>query len=611
MLLFSPFFDIFSIDPENVVNKLEYWGVHCSVAMISRICDLLFVTVLILTAFFAWKGITYKQRRYIRLQIGAENKQFNSKLSRWLFVDTFYLDTPPSNFDTPETALEQKGHNLIKEFTKRVFKERDNNTLHLVLGGSGMGKSSFLVGALRKYVMHNPWFRHFEIILINLGNADCLQAIKNVEEKANTILLLDALDENLEAASSIDVFMQKLEKEISSFPITVITCRTQFFPDSSAELQTAGICGNGSYKDNLRYRHYYIRYFNDWDVKKYLLKKYPLRPFSYVKARKAVSLCNSLAHRPLLLSYIDDIIKEKSIHLNNELDLYEKLIELWIRREANILSSAGGEDVHKLLKDFSMLLAEKMYRDYQNKMDYYVTGAEADTIISKLGIQGIGHAFKTRSLVERDAEGNYKFAHRTFMEFFMAQIAFANDSFPFEIVGLDAVKHFFYQICYRHIEVQEAEGYVLLGESEPFVCALDQMDIKTTRGGLRLRALQSMPDIHVLSIDCRLLSDVLSFIDGTNIRYLRISGYKRTISLNPIMQHPQVLYLWIDGEECSKSFLKLAAKQEISIIVNDRIALYYERPNCPMDFLASAKLEQDVNNSMMIQLLDYSDNYDE
>ena len=610
MLLFSPI-DLLGINPDDVVDRLAYWGIQSSVPVVSRVLDVIIVVFSFFFLYLAWRVLTYRQRRYVSERIGAENKHFNSRLSRWLFIDTFFLEKPLSEFDTPEIVLKQKGRNLIKEFTCKVFKEKDNAYLHLVLGGSGMGKSSFLVGALRKYVMHNPWNRRYEIVLINLGNKDCIQRIQRIAEKANTILLLDALDENRDAASSLDSFMEKLEDEIRDFPITVITCRTQFFPNYESELRQAGLCGHGSYKDNLKYKHYYIRYFNDWDVKKYLIKKYPFRVFSYVKARKAVSLCRSLSHRPLLLSYIDDIISEKNFRVNNELDLYEKLIDLWIRREICLLSSPNGVIDAKLLYRFSLLLAEKMYRDYPQKRDYFVTGSEADLIFNQLGIQGTSQSFKMRSLIERDAMGNYKFAHRTFMEYFLAQRAFSDDSFPFLIVGLDSVQRFFCQISNRHIKEQEAASYVIRGESEPMVGYYDQIDIKSIKGGLKLKALQAFPGIRVLSFDSRLLNDVLTFVDGTSVKYLRISGYKKSTPLHPVLLHPQIQYLWIDGEDCSKSFLKSATKQGVSVMVNDRLAVYFEREDCPMDFLAAAKLKNEANSSLITQFLDYSESYDE
>lgn len=612
LFLFSPISDLLGINPEDIVARLEQWGIHCRLSTVSRVLDVMIIVAIMAALYFAWRGLTYKQRRYVRERIGAENAQYNSRVARWLFVDTYYLENPLSDFDSPERVLKQKGNNLIKMFTHTVFKEQGGNSLHLVLGGSGMGKSAFLVGLLRKYVMHNPLFRRYEITLVYLGRDDCIQRISSIGEKANTILLLDALDENRSAAASLNSFMSELEKVISDFPITVITCRTQFFPSQSDELQTAEILQHGRYKDKLQYRHYYIRYFDNWDVQKYLLKKYPLNIFNYYKAKKAVSLCYSLAHRPLLLSYIDDLIKEKAGSLNNELELYERLISLWYRREAAFLSSSNVKSVVSLLDEFSILLAEKMYRDYPQKRDYCVTGIEADSILGYLGIHGANHAFKSRSLVERDAEGNYKFAHRTFMEFFLAKKAFLDESFPPMIVGLDSVGRFFKQFAEHHLNEQEAAGYIIRGESEPLINIRDQIDIKSMHGGLTLKALLAFQEVRVLSFDFVYLKEVLRFIDSTSVHYLRITGYKKnaTTSLNTILLHPQIKYIWIDGECCSRSFLKLASKQEVSVIVNDDVALYYERPGCPMDFLASTLVVEN-NDTMILQFLDHSENYDE
>lgn len=608
---FSFISDLLGIQPDDVVQRLQQWGVECELSTVSRILDIILIITAIGVLYFLWRGLTFKQRRYVRNKVGAEYKHFNNRLSRWLFIDTFYVEKPLSDFDTPEMALREKGYNLVKSLSRNAFNDQDGNVLHLVLGGSGMGKSSFLVGLLRKYVMHHPWNRRYEIELVNLGREDCIHRIGCIQEKASTILLLDALDENRSAISSIEGFMAELEKEICNFPVVVITCRTHFFPNASSELQSSDLHGVGRYKDKLKYRHYYIRYFDDWDVKKYLLKKYPFYPVRYYKAKKAVSLCNSLAHRPLLLSYIDDIIKEKTLHLKNELDLYEKLIDLWIRRESNLLSANKGEDVSMLLELFSLRLAERMYTEYQNKGDYYVTCPEADAILAQLGIQGSPQSFKLRSLVERDAEGNYKFAHRTFMEFFLAKIAFKEDSFPYVIEGLDTVRRFFEQLCYRHIREQEEDGYIVRGKSDTFVEELDQIDIKFTRGGLRMKALVALPSIRILALDACDLKKVLPFIDDTSINYLRLSGYRKTEPLNPILSHPQIKYLWIDGDGCSKSFVKLASKQKVSVILNDKIVTYCENDDMPTDFLAMLKLSTDNSGPMFLHFIDFSETYDE
>lgn len=612
MIEFVSIFDLLGIDPESLVERLAQWNIEVSVGLVSRILDIIILVVVVLLIWVAWKGLTYKQRKYIREKIGAGyDKRFNTREARWLYIDTCYLEKPLEAFDNPEAVLREKSKNLIREFSRRVFSKDDSSSLHLVLGGSGMGKSSFLVALLRRYVMRHPWQRDYEIELIDLGRKDCLNYIIGIQDKASTILLLDALDENREASSCFESFIVKLEECIQDFPITVITCRTQFFPNYTEEPNRASIISNGKYKDRIQYQHYYVRYFSDSDVRMYLIKKYPLNPFKLIKASKAVSLCKSLEHRPLLLSYIDDLMKERTLHLKNELDLYECLINLWIRREKELFGLLGGVDVEEQLMAFSRNLASKMYEDYNSKNDYFVRENEADEILAQMKINTSNLSFKSRSLVERDSDGNFKFAHRTFLEFFLAQKAFVEDNLPITFDGLNMAQLFFVQMCHRHVKEQEEMNSIVRGKSEQFASAKDQLDIKSLRKGFKIKSLLAMPEISVLSFDYRDLSSVLTHIDESSVKYLRITGYRKGGPLNAIFDHPGIKYLWIDGGECSKAFFKKAQRQGVSVMLNGELIVYFENDDCPMDFMASAVLSaKDANSSLILEYLDLSDQYE-
>ena len=612
MIEFISIFDLIGVEPESVVERLSQWNINVSVGLVSRTLDVIILFVIAVLLWGSWKGLTFKQRKYIREKIGAGyDKRFNTREARWLYIDTCYWEKPLESFDNPDIVLKEKGKNLIKFFSRSVLVKDKSIPLHLVLGGSGMGKSSFLVALVRRYVMRHPWLRDSEIELIDLGRKNCLELISKLENKATTILLLDALDENRDASGDFESFIKKLEEIIQDFPITVITCRTQFFPSADKELQKASILGNGKYKERLKYQHYYIRYFSDSDVRKYLVKKYPFNPFKLKKALRAVSLCKSLEHRPLLLSYIDDLLKKKTLSLKNELDLYECLIDLWIEREKESLELLGVDEVEKKLKAFSRQLASKMYDDYNTKNDYYVKDAEADVILEQMNLSANQLSFKSRSLIERDSDGNYKFAHRTFLEFFLAQKAFKEDSIPISFEGLDMVQLFFVQMCHQHVQEHEEKGSVIRGKSEDFINTKDQLDIRNLRNGFRMKSLMAMPEIKVLSFDYRDLPSVLSHIDGTSVRYLRITGYRKGGSLNTILDHPNIKYIWVDGGECSRVFLKKAQKQGVSIMLNGELVLYFEGNDCPMDFLASAALSaKETNSSLIIEYLDLSDQYE-
>src|SRR5204863_2215643 len=55
--------------------------------------------------------------------------------------------------------------------------------------------------------------------------------VKAISDRANTVLLLDALDEDPLARGSFYTRLQSLLQLTENFRKTIITCRTQFFPD--------------------------------------------------------------------------------------------------------------------------------------------------------------------------------------------------------------------------------------------------------------------------------------------------------------------------------------------------------------------------------------------
>lgn len=600
--------DILGIDPEDIVLRLDRWGLDVSVNLVSRGLDILFVLGCFIACFFIWRATTRERRQYIREKLGASfDKRFNSRDCRRLFIDTSYQDSPLVHFDQPDQESQAKNKNLIRAFLDLLGKDNCPQ-LHLVFGGSGMGKSSFLVALLRRYVMRNPKGRRkFEIQLVDLGRNDCLDVIARIEKKPVTILLLDALDENRDAENDCNKFILDLENIIQEFPFTIITCRTQFFPSIELEPQQASIISLGKFKDPLQYRRYYVCYFTNADVRKFLRRKYPIAFIKYHKAKRAISLCKGLEHRPLLLSYIDDLIKNKETHLRNELDLYECLIKLWIRREEASLTKMGLREVESQLMLFSQRLALKMYEDYEEKNDYYVSSHEADEIWKEMGETVPNISFRSRSLIERDASGNYKFAHRTFLEFFLARYTFREEETPIKFKSLNMTQLFFAQMCYNHISEQVSKKAIAFCKSEPLSTNNDQMDILSLRLGLKLKSLYALPEIKVLSVNCKDLSMVLDYIDGTEIRYLRILEYRKDEPLNSVLDHPQIKYLWIEGADCAKLFLKKARKQEVSVILNGELVCFYENDDCPFAFSASARLVEGTSSSMVLSYFDSID----
>ncbi|MEZ4847960.1 MAG: formylglycine-generating enzyme family protein [Bacteroidia bacterium] len=74
---------------------------------------------------------------------------------------------------------------------------------------------------------------------------------------------------------------------------------------------------------------------------------------------------------------------------------------------------------------------------------------------------------KSRSLLNRDAEGNYKFSHKSILEYFLAKEAYDNPDFydQMEFAGMDQALQFFSEMVQRPEMVLVEGGTFMMGEN--------------------------------------------------------------------------------------------------------------------------------------------------
>lgn len=147
--------------------------------------------------------------------------------------------------------------------------------------------------------------------------------------------------------------------------------------------------------------------------------------------------------RPLLLSYIDDLITDEGIKYNYVFEIYDALVSKWLERES--LLDNGN------LFQFSLEIAEYMYK---NKT-IFISELEIGDICKKYNILTINA--KSRSLLNRISNGNYKFAHKSILEYFLAVKAFNNIQFRKKFMsnnlnGLDMAQLFLQEMCNSYIQ---------------------------------------------------------------------------------------------------------------------------------------------------------------
>lgn len=268
-------------------------------------------------------------------------------------------------------------------------------------------------------------------------------------DKENTILLLDAFDEDIKAVIDYKARMIEILDSVTSFRKVIFTCRTQFFPSKDEEpTDTSDITFGENIKHSIH--KLYLSAFDEKDIIKYLFKKYELNFIKLYRAYHLVKKCPSLMFRPMLLTYIDDLLKGRLIY-NYSYEMYFEMIDKWVTREA--LKPAvrsrhtGVYTYEEKLWNFSYDLAINLYNNREKRGGYTISLEELGRLIEDKNIDSemlsIGDS-TGRSLLNRNSSGQFKFAHKSILEFLLAYKIFhdPNMLYSFDFHGMDAACNF-------------------------------------------------------------------------------------------------------------------------------------------------------------------------
>lgn len=356
-----------------------------------------------------------------------------------------YIRTKCQNID-PANEINYKSsfafstrEDLLNFYLKKVFKIEDNETqFYLILGDSGMGKTTFMLNLFSKYTSYKYFnFRKRKIKLLPLGEGlDTIYSVINkITVPAETILLLDGFDElpSMNGSNIMPKFNELIDKT-KQFRIVIITCRTHFFSSEKDEpyelkIKKYNTDGNGFHI----IKKMYISPFDDKDIKTYINRVYS--PFEFSKKNKAhqiVNNTNDLMVRPMLLSYIKEIVNCNDGSLSSTFDIYESLILSWLEREANKYESTLRNDFKLNLMYFTYAIVDFIYENYESN-GLFIPLEDAIRISNLFKINLNEIEIKSRSLLNRNSLGDYKFSHKSFFEFFIALLAFVEREYKFDV----------------------------------------------------------------------------------------------------------------------------------------------------------------------------------
>jgi uncharacterized protein YjbI with pentapeptide repeats len=390
---------------------------------------------------------------YLKLNVSiGNNKNFYSKLKRnqrrlgtqlnkindTLAVDPFelvryYIEpdcqeiNPADNREDDFLVAREPIFKKIDQFLRATNIDLPGKNQMFILSDVGMGKTS-LLAMLKIQHLLSFWPKNIGFVLEKLGT-ETLGNIREIENKRNTFLLLDALDEDPLAYGRVKERLLEILNETKIFFRVIITCRTQFFPSfEKGPMERPGIVSVGGYVCPSKY----LALFNDKQVELFLHNRFPLsflfskKKVKIKKAKEFIKKMDSLRSRPLLLTYIDPLMESHSFQDKlSKYNVYRSLIDSWLLREETKTKILSKE----LLKACEILAIEMQKRNLrvisERELDQEIATFSELESVKNIDIKG-------RSLLNRNSEGNYRFSHYSIQEFLVARFFIENPDLSFE-----------------------------------------------------------------------------------------------------------------------------------------------------------------------------------
>jgi len=360
--------------------------------------------------------------------------------------------------------------NIIEDRTGRkdplsnyVNKWLNDNTQNLlvILGDYGTGKTSFTLKyaselankrklenkgiipvriELKKYREALSYDTMIVSHLSENGISTNKEAFDFLLKTGNIMLMLDAFDE---MAVQVNEEVTKknfgeLCKAVNGKAKVILTCRTHYFkehPEVKSRVfdiraPKGFITDEGTplYESisSLKNRKIcFLQYFDDIKIREYLNNALG------EKAKEAMDMLNNenykglkdLATRPVLLAMIAQSYNEisKGEIIPSAAGLYEAYIQKWVDRDDEKINLTKDGKV-----TFAEQLAVKLWLENEDKIHYrdlspLVNEHFKSKILAPADLEYAEHEVRASSFLTRDADGNYGFAHKSFMEFFIAR----------------------------------------------------------------------------------------------------------------------------------------------------------------------------------------------
>ncbi|MFF3286470.1 SIR2 family protein [Streptomyces sp. NPDC003023] len=372
------------------------------------------------------------------VDLSCEVPQYDRLRSVPLSTDTFdnveefldvWIDTPGRNhmsilgdFGTGKTWLCRHYAALL---ARRYLEDCEHNRVPILISlrdrshGDAVNIKELITDTLvNEYGLHLPGgYKTFQF----LNRHDSL------------VLILDGFDEmqarldDLATVRNFDELAKVVEPHANCKAI--LTCRSSYFRTDLEEREV--LAGEGLQRINLSERPNFeilhLLPFDDAQVRESLSKLVGDQADRYYEDMHRIYDLANLAQRPILLAMIAATLPRLVNHSHvNPSTLYETYTDEWMRK--NLVEQRSIMESREV-RNFMQQLAWEMFLRETASVHY---SELPRTLLDFLSagrsslVYNYEHDVRTQSFLQRDSAGFYSFAHKSFMEFFIAQRIFAS-----------------------------------------------------------------------------------------------------------------------------------------------------------------------------------------
>nr|VFK60212.1 MAG: Formylglycine-generating enzyme, required for sulfatase activity, contains SUMF1/FGE domain [Candidatus Kentron sp. TUN]VFK69687.1 MAG: Formylglycine-generating enzyme, required for sulfatase activity, contains SUMF1/FGE domain [Candidatus Kentron sp. TUN] len=296
-----------------------------------------------------------------------------------------------------------------------------------LLSEAGMGKTS-LFRMLKLMHLMDFWPRGYDCLLLKLGE-DIQDTVWQHSGKANTVLLLDALDEDPLAWGNMKGRLLEISEAAGDYYRVIISCRTQSL--FSIATHPSDHAGQIRIDDHI-YPLVFLTLFDHAQVDEYLNKRFPDHPCDILfhcneslreQAQHQIDSVYPLGSPPLLLAHIHDLLVVKPQD-SNLYHLYRALFEVWLAREEarlhklprkTLSNPPNREDLWTIFTTIAVFLQHRG-ENFLSRAALYKLEKDFPMIVDLAHIDT-----GERSLLHRNTSGDFRFAHHSIQEFLVAR----------------------------------------------------------------------------------------------------------------------------------------------------------------------------------------------